>query len=170
MAYGKHLITRAKAFKKERFRDRFFKKEGDRIIIPMGGEALSSEYNPSWPNEGAVSYLMEAVSDILSSEEFSIEGAKDKEEMFKSYFKMNAKKTIKEKKGVYILALILFIAGVVILSFSIYGMVKNIVLSEAVNILGWFLIWEGADYLIFKIGDLRGKEFILLRLIESKWI
>ncbi len=164
-----------KAIKKDSPLKSFFLRHEERIVVPIDEREIYSVVNSDLPNREVIEYLMDVANTVPIKERLNIvfKGSVDFDkavEVYKSYAAFELKKTLRELKSITLKTISFLVAGVFFLSLSYFldGYAERVI-TDSVNIVGWFSIWEAADTFVFRRQDKKKEALSLLKLYDAEW-
>lgn len=164
-----------KVIKKDSPLKSFFIRHEERIVVPIDEREIYSVVNSDLPNREVIEYLMDVANTVPIKERLKIvfKGSVDLDkaiEVYKSYAAFELKKTLRELKSITLKTISFLAAGVFFLSLSYFldGYAERVI-TDSVNIVGWFSIWEAADTFVFRRQDKKKEALSLLKLYDAEW-
>ncbi len=164
-----------KVIKKDSPLKAFFNRHGERLVVPIDDRELYSVVNSELPNREVIEYLMDVANTVPINERLNVvfKGYVDLDKavkVYKSYAAFELKETLRELKSLTLKTISFLIAGVFFLSLSYFldGYAERVI-TDSVNIVGWFSIWESADTFVFRRQDKKKEAMTILKLYDAEW-
>lgn len=154
----------------------FYPKGEDGVTeIPLEGD-IFSEVNPLMPSDEVIEYLVESSEKIFPKENIRIvlsgmEEAEKSREALKTMLSLNIRHANSRMRFNTILTVCFLIFGALMLSLSFLIQPKvSLTLSTAIDIFGWFAVWEAADIFILQRSEHRHRLVQLMRIYKAEFV
>lgn len=154
----------------------FYPKCADGVTeIPLEGDVFS-ELNPLLPSDEVVEYLVKASEKIFPQEKVRVvlSGMAEPEkslEALKTMLSLEIRHSNSRMHFNTVLTICFLIFGAAMLSLSFLIQPKvSLTLSTAIDIFGWFAVWEAADIFILQRSEHRRRLVQLLRIYKSEFV
>lgn len=153
----------------------FFPSIADKLSVRITSEDLFSDVNSQLPSSDVIDYLFSIACRVPIKEELRIVLPSDSDfekavKSYKSYIAVELSKSLKELRSLSWKVFMFLAAGAAILTASYFlEHFGNRVLTDSVNIIGGFSIWEAADTFVFARAEKRREVLSLLKLYNAEW-
>lgn len=163
-----------KGIKKESLHKLSFYHHGERLVVPVDDRELYSLVNSELPNSDVIEYLLDVANTVSINEKLNIVFAGDVDldkaiKVYKGYAAFELKETLRELKSLTLKTISFLVAGAFFLSLSYFldGYTERVI-TDSVNIVGWFSIWEAADTFVFRRQDKKKEALTILKLYDAE--
>ena len=152
-----------------------FPSDDERIQIRVTSEDIYSDVNSSLPSPDVMEYLFNVADHVQINESLrvlfpadtDIERAKI---AYTSYIAFELNKCMKELKRLsWKIFMFVFVgAAILTISYFLEGFGQRVI-TDSVNIIGGFSIWEAADTFVFARAEKRREVISRLKLYDAEW-
>lgn len=156
----------------EAYSERFYLQNDKEAIIPIATTELYSSINPASPNPDVISYLYASVGYIKARKDIIITCTDPSaENTYRNQIAMDIKLEQNRLRYRNLLALGFFLLGATVLvsGYVAGSLWPEQVISETIDIIGTFMIWEAADLFIIQKRETRMTLFGYYRLYAAIW-
>ncbi len=153
----------------------FFPAIEDRLSVKITSEDLFSDVNSDLPSSDVLDYLFAMACRVPINEDLRIEFPYDSDldrarKSYTAYIAVELNKSLKELRSLSWKVFMFLSAGAAILTASYFlEHFGNRVITDSVNIIGGFSIWEAADTFVFARAEKRMEVLSLLKLYDAQW-
>lgn len=154
----------------------FYPKSSDGVTeIPLEGD-IFSELNPLMPSDEVVEYLVKSAEKIFPKDNLRVvlSGMAEPEksrEALKTMLSLNIRHSNSRMHFNTLLTIGFLIFGACMLSLSFLIQPKvSLTLSTAIDIFGWFAVWEAADIFILQRSEHRRRLVQLMRIYKAEFV
>ncbi len=144
-----------------------------KLDVTVTSSSLFSDINCALPSMDIIEYLCEISSSSNDELRIFLPSGCDRERVkriYINYLSLAIKKDLREYRIIMtkIISFLIFGSAVLTLSYFLEGSGGRLV-SDSVNIIGGFAVWEAAEVFFFDRSGKKREIMTKLRLIEAEW-
>ncbi len=152
-----------------------FPSAGGRLNLRVTSEEIYSDINSVLPSSDVIDYLFSIAGRVPINEDIRIEfthgtDIEKARKAYASYIAVELSKCLRELRSLSWKVFSFFAVGAAILTVSYFleGFGQRVI-TDSVNIIGGFSVWEAADTFVFARADKRREVMAWLKLYDADW-